>query len=138
MTTRIAILGGPKSGKTFLAAQIAGTSFPFVRSTDDLISKFGWSELSLEVSRWFDEPGPWIIEGVAVARGLRKWLGRVIDGESLGEIRKPADRIIVLSGARVELAGSQISMMKGCEVAWAEVQGELEQRGVEIERVRVG
>jgi hypothetical protein len=40
--------------------------------TDDLIA-LGWSEASAAVIPWISRPGPWIIEGVAVPRALRKW-----------------------------------------------------------------
>ena len=67
---RIAIVGIPGTGKSTLAAEMGGG-----RSTDDLMH-LGWDEAGDEVSKWFDDPGPWIIEGVAVPRALRAWRER--------------------------------------------------------------
>ena len=45
----------------------------FLGKPDDLIDTHEWSAASAEVARWLDDEGPWIIEGVAMSRALRKW-----------------------------------------------------------------
>ena len=122
---RIIIAGGPRTGKTTLATQILqADGFP-VRSTDDLIGKLGWSEASAEVAEWFDDPGPWVIEGVAAARALRKWLGAHPTGS-------PCDAIVYLSVPKVDRTPGQNAMAKGCDTVWNEVRPSLVARGVKI------
>lgn len=121
LTARVAIAGGPRCGKTTLASALGVAP---VRHTDDLISK-GWSEASAEAATWFDETGPWIIEGVAVPRALRKWLAAHPDG-------KPCDIVYWLDTPHTELTKGQRGMLRGCETVWREIVGELERRGVEI------
>ena len=129
--TRIAITGGPKTGKTTLADQMwngiavaAGAADPMkrglgigiVRHTDDLIGTHEWSDASAEVAHWFDAPGPWIIEGVAVSRALRKWRD-----QHPGE-RPPVDRVIYLVEPHVDLTKAQTAMAKGVEKVHAEIE----------------
>lgn len=118
---RIVIAGGPKSGKTSLAVEMrcAGANV----SHSDTLLELPWSEQSLVVSRWFDELGPWVIEGVTVTRALRKWLSRNPEG-------KPCDRVIYLTGSRIQLSVGQERMKKGVDTVWSEIEGELEYRGV--------
>lgn len=133
--TRICIAGGPRTGKTTLA----GTLFErhdwphdapdcdgcgVVRHTDDLI-QLGWSEASAAAAEWFEYPGPWIVEGVAVPRALRKWLAAHPEG-------KPCDVVYWLEEPHEERTPGQIAMANGCLTVWREVRPELERRGVEI------
>ena len=118
---RIVITGGPKTGKTTLADEMGGG----VRQTDELI-ELPWSEQSLVVSRWFDEPAPWVIEGVTVTRALRKWLKHNLKG-------KPCDLVIYLREPRIQLSVGQERMSKACWTVWREIRRELERRGVEID-----
>jgi broad-specificity NMP kinase len=121
MAERIAIAGGPKTGKTTLSGSLGGC----VRHTDDLIEK-GWSEASLEVSKWFDDHIISVIEGVAVPRALRKWLQSHPSG-------KPVDKIIYLHKSHATLKPGQVSMAKGCLTVFNEIRAELKRRGVVIE-----
>lgn len=138
MTVRVVIAGGPKTGKTTLArrlhestpaldvrflATLERWSIP-VRHTDDLIH-MGWSEASAAAALWLDEPGPWIIEGVAAPRALRKWLGSHPEG-------KPCDVVYWLDAQRVELTPGQAAMAKGCATVWLGIVDDLRARGVEI------
>lgn len=114
--TRICITGGPKTGKTTMANRMSLGATPDVRHTDDLIASHDWSAASLEASKWFDEPGPWIIEGVAVSRALRKWRD-AHPGEP-----PPVDRVIRLTKPHVELLKGQATMAKGEATVWAEIE----------------
>lgn len=123
--TRICITGGPRTGKTTLALRLADdvnmtpgirtAGVVDVRHTDDLIEKCkhlgkeAWSEASRIASTWLDEPGPWIIEGVAVSRALRKWRD-AHPGE-----RPPVDRVIYLAAPHEKLTPGQATMANGIE-----------------------
>lgn len=110
---RIAIIGGPRTGKTTLGKKLAEvTGLPY-RSTDETLGMFDhlpekerWSAASAEVSKWLNGSS-WIIEGVALPRALRKWRDRN-DGESA-----PVDKIIYLQKPFEELKPGQMSMTKG-------------------------
>jgi KaiC/GvpD/RAD55 family RecA-like ATPase len=66
---RVAITGGPLTGKTTLSNRV--TDRPVIH-TDDFIV-LGWSRDSQHVMEFANEtPGPLIVEGVAVPRALRK------------------------------------------------------------------
>jgi hypothetical protein len=100
-----------------------------VLHTDDLIGKLDWSSASAQVATWFDAPGSWIIEGVAIPRALRKWLAT---HPSCAPNRTPCDEIRWLGTPRVPLTSGQAAMAKACETVWDEVRPELERRGVRI------
>lgn len=123
--TRIVILGGPRTGKTTLADQMFGWHKLNGQSmtlyhTDDIIH-LGWSEASQHVAdEWLTQPGPWIIEGVAVARALRKWR-EAHPGE-----RPPVDRVIRLTEPHVELNKGQSTMAKGEASVWWEIEAWIE------------
>lgn len=109
---RIAIAGAPSTGKTTLASSLGIAS---VRHTDDVMH-LGWSAASDEISRWFDEPGPWCIEGVAVLRALRKWRARNPSSPP------PIDRLVLLRDVHVTHTRGQQSMAKQHEKTWAELE----------------
>lgn len=122
---KIIIAGGPKTGKTTLANELAEKCGHPAKHTDDLIS-LGWSEASqLCADDWLNTEGDWIIEGVATTRALRKWLQANAEG-------KPCDQVHYLSEPHVELTKGQQAMAKGCFTVWMEVFNELRERGVEI------
>lgn len=137
MSDRILIVGGPKTGKTTYSEQLArelaagvdpsGLPSTAVKlmHTDSLIGVKDWSEASAEVALWLDERGPWIIEGVAVPRALRKWLAAHPEG-------RPADRVIFMTRPFVSLTKGQETMAKGVATVWAEVVDQLASRGVSI------
>jgi hypothetical protein len=89
-----------------------------------------WSAGSELASRWFDEPGPWVCENVAMARALRKWLTRNPTG-------LPADLFIVLRHPVDDRVKGQEVMAAGCETVWREVAPELLRRGATILEARV-
>lgn len=106
---RVVITGWPKTGKTTLAAKMGGG-----RSTDDVMS-LGWSEASERVSLWLDQPGPWIYEGVAIPRALRKWRKR-----NPGK-RPPIDKLIILKNPRQDLDPAAAAMGKALDTVLAEI-----------------
>lgn len=127
MSERLAILGAPRTGKTALAGTLATERNCAPRSTDELIG-LGWSEASEAAAAWFDDPANQIIEGVAVARALRKWLAAHPEG-------KPVDRLIILTNAPFEAhTPGQATMGKGINTVLAEIEPQLRARGVAIER----
>lgn len=106
---RVVIIGWPKTGKTTLAAALGGG-----RSTDE-VAHLDWSEASEAVSHWFDEPGPWIIEGVAVPRALRKWR------DSHPDAAPPVDHVVYLRGPRENISDEQAAMGKGLDTVMEEI-----------------
>jgi hypothetical protein len=115
---KVLITGGPKAGKTTFAG-------PDAKHTDDLIETLKWSEQSEAVSHWFDEEGPWIIEGVSIPRALRKWLERNPEG-------KPADVLLYLNGSKIPLNEGQQKMYLSVRTVFNEVKPELIKREVRI------
>lgn len=145
--TRICITGGPRTGKTTLAEKLSGghscgcASFDRVsgyvteadcdcpgrvRSTDSLIC-LGWSEASRASCSWLDNPDPWIIEGVAVSRALRKWR------DAHPAEPPPVDRVIYLSEPHETLTPGQAAMAKGVRTVHDEIDGWLVQHGIRTE-----
>jgi adenylate kinase family enzyme len=122
---RILIAGIPRSGKTTLATTLEREHKLRVFHTDSLIP-LGWSEASDVASGWIEQPAPWIIEGVAVVRALRKWLAK--------NSGKPADVVHWLDQERVPLSDGQTSMAIGCRSVWREVLPELLGRRVKVVR----
>lgn len=115
------LAGGPRSAKTTRAKRWGILSECPVFHTDDAMG-LGWSECSAEVATWFDRRGPWIIEGIAAVRALRKWL----------RTRRPApcDLVVWMDTPVVVLTTGQESTFKGCRTVWAEIVPELVDRGV--------
>jgi hypothetical protein len=124
---RILVTGGPKVGKTTFAEELSNGGDPPVFHGDDLIGSHDWSKASEEISHWFDRTDDWIIEGVQVARALRKWFARNPTG-------LPADSIYHSNTPFVELNKGQAAMLKGHETVWNELQPEIAARGLPILR----
>jgi hypothetical protein len=122
------IAGGPRAGKSHLTSRLAGERFT-VHGSDEL-ARLEWSDSSLAASLWLDQPGPWICEGVAMVRALRKWLER-----SGGA---PADLIIWLNEPVVARSRGQHVMALGCETIWKEIRPELAARNARILEVSNG
>lgn len=129
LTERLAITGGPRTGKTTLAKSLIDLGYR-LRQTDDLINGWDWHESSHQASFWFSQAGPYCIEGVAVPRALRKWLKRC-DG-------KPLDRLVVLQGPMVTLTPGQQTMAKGVDTVLNEILPILRNRGVSVEFLEPG
>lgn len=127
---RFAIVGGPNTGKTTAAKALAVEYDVRLRHTDDVID-LGWSEASAEVADWLDYPGGLIVEGVAVPRGLRKWLKAHPEG-------KPVDVVVVLTQAFVVPTDGQSRMAKGVHTVLEEITDDLCRRGTSIIDVEAG
>ena len=133
MTERIVIVGGPRSGKSWLANGLASGEFllhparlrcpvycgdplskvkepvPGVNYLPENIPFSGDDGAAQWVAdHWFTMPGPWVCEGHVMARALRRWLRMFEEEYDDNGIRKPfrgwpCDRIIVLEEQRPEL-----------------------------------
>ena len=127
VVTRIVITGGPKTGKTTLALSMRQHPEVCILHTDDLIATHDWSAASQRAAEWLDDPGPWIIEGVAVVRALRKWRA------AHPGAAPPIDRVIRLTTPYVALSKGQSTMAKGEDTVWREVAPWLWQHGVPVQ-----
>lgn len=121
---RIAIVGGPRTGKTQAARAVAlATGLPLV-STDDFIA-MGWSQASQHVADMLADGAPRVVEGVAVARALRKALRDRPD-------ERPIDRLVILTVPKVEQTDGQRVMASGIDTVLDEILGELQALGVVV------
>jgi broad-specificity NMP kinase len=127
---RIVVAGWPGAGKTTSCApeqaRAAGIPASAVRHTDDLIEPLSdWSAASAEVSTWLRAPGPWVVEGVACPRAIRKALEAHPD-------ERPCDRLVICRQPLKDLNNRQRGMGKGVDTVLAEILPRLEALGVEI------
>lgn len=120
---RVIVAGGPRRGKSTLAQKLVGPGVKYHHG-EELVG-VEWSAGSELASRWFDEPGPFVCENVAMARALRKWLARNPSG-------RPADVVVHLSEAVTASTPGQETMARGCATVWAEIKPELLLRGVYV------
>jgi len=95
-----------------------------VKHTDDLIH-LGWGETSLAASFWFDDWEVDVVEGVAVARALRKWLDR-------GPVAGVLEEVIYLTSSKIELGAGQEGMAKSDRTVWEAIKPELIKRGIMV------
>lgn len=102
--SRVAIAGGPRTGKTTLAAKYGEDRI--VLSTDSLITWLDWHELSAFVVKNCAPRLNFILEGVRVAHALRKGL--------------EVDLVVWLDRPRVELSVGQASMEKATRTVFEE------------------
>ncbi len=119
---RVIIAGGPRVGKTTLAAKACNDHR--VRSTDELIH-LGWSGASEAASKWFNAGGRWIVEGVATPRAMRKWFEQNARGT-------PCDLAVWLQEEKETTSLQQKKMAHECSMVWAEILPELMARNVVI------
>jgi hypothetical protein len=122
---RVVVAGGPQVGKSTLSERLALQTGFRSRSTDELIDKLGWSEVSAEVAKWLTEPGPWIVEGTASVRAIRKWL-------VAHETGKPCDMALVLWTPKAKRSPGQVAMAKGVLTVWKQILPQLLERGVKV------
>jgi hypothetical protein len=114
LSVRVLVLGVPRAGKTTFATELSKSlSIPCFH-TDDL-RHLDWSLASEIVVEWIERPSPWIIEGVAAVRGLRKWLQK-----HPGQV--PCDKLYNLLVPYHPLTAGQESMAKGCKTIYQEIR----------------
>lgn len=118
---RVVIVGGPRSGKTTLAANYHDA---WVYHTDDYIHLGDFEDQIPALLSLFEEKPPWVLEGVTAVRALRAWLKFFID--------KPCDEVITCWDDFEELTKGQQTMKKGCLTVWRQIENELIARGVVI------
>jgi len=137
MNERVVIVGGPLRGKSTLARllffnrpiyctdrradarDVAPAANDLNYMPDEITD---WSAQSQHVAdHWLTMPGPWVIEGVATARALRKWLA-----ERPGA-HVPCDRVIVLRWPHpaADPTPAQERMAKGVWTVWQEIAQQL-------------
>lgn len=119
---RIAITGGPLTGKTTLAPTLGS---PVIHGDDFM--HLGWSQSSQALAHAMRDPGPWVAEGVQVPRALRKML------EARPDV-KPCDRLIILTTPYTAQGEGQRRMSLGIDTVLAGVLPLLRGLGVEIEK----
>ena len=134
-TSRIVILGGPRHGKSTLAKEyrdngkiptLCGDPGSLVKEPESgvtyLPDNLSWSECSSYIaSKWLSSPGPWVCEGVSMARALRKLITMVEAGES--EVNLDDIQVIVLSAPKIQLSEGQAAMAKGVQTIWEGIKG---------------
>lgn len=118
---RTVVTGIPRSGKSTFAGRLAEEHDVAVWHCDDVVH-LGWSESSALVATWLSRPGPWVIDGCAAARALRKWM-RAHPGDA-----PPVDRVIVMTEPMIELSDAQARMGKGVLTVLNELSGWLKHR----------
>lgn len=100
---RVAITGAPSCGKTTLAKMV--TDRPVFYSDD--FKHLPWSEASAEVANVVNNhSGACVVEGVAVARALRKGM--------------KVDAVIYMKRPKIEQKPGQIAMGKGIRTVFDE------------------
>lgn len=124
---RIVVCGAPSAGKSTYAKVAARSSGARVVALDSLVSTHAWSEQSAVAAGWLDSlaSAPFIIEGCAASRALRKWLASHPAG-------RPCDLVVRLTLPRIPLSAGQARLAKGEETIWQEIASELAARGVAI------
>jgi adenosyl cobinamide kinase/adenosyl cobinamide phosphate guanylyltransferase len=128
---RIAIVGGPRHGKSTLADQLAGRTGHPVYCSDPLSKvanpkpyatyapeDLSWEELAPWIAEhWFTMRGPHIIEGVHTARALRTLYRQDPDSEPTHYI----DQIYVLPNPHLPQDKGQQNCAKGIMTIWEQI-----------------
>ena len=120
---KICITGGPRTGKTTLADQLAEAMKLRAWHTDDHKDQ-PWEDQALSAADYIEEGKARIIEGVSVARGLRALLRR--------EERRWCDVLYVMQGFKVPATPAQVSLAKGCITVLQPVARTLLRCGTEV------
>ena len=121
---RIAITGGPGTGKSTFALDLSAVTGAPIKHTDRLIS-LGWSPGVMQAARWFDAEGSWVVEGVTVPHALAKWL-------EVNPTGKPVDVLLFRSTIHRTQSPRQKALDKGIRSVMKKIFHDLRKRGVQI------
>jgi hypothetical protein len=124
---KLAIIGGPFSGKSTLAQSYGVKVFctdpvSLVREKIDgvtyLPEGLEWEAQSHYIcEHWLSMPGDWVIEGVGVVRALRKWINYY-------DSVPPCYQLIYIKGHHPKATGltsGHVAMSKSIESIWNEI-----------------
>lgn len=125
MRTLTLITGGPKTGKTHAADQMAPTQS--VRHADELHPRLNWSEQSAHIAGLIAGKAQGVIEGTVVPRALRKAMQRD-PGLRLDHVT-----VRYHSTPVAPRNAGQVSMGKAVQTVWNQIKPELKRRGAQIE-----
>ena len=141
--TSLAIVGGPRTGKTTFARAICD-AFPVSRRPSLIRTDIIHDCLlaSYEIYRRADHRQRWRFLGQEVVRTLRHWPGgSIVEGVVVATAlkyalqrsdAKPVDRVLVMRTVRQPRAAHQESMAVGILSTFESIVDELRARGVEI------
>jgi hypothetical protein len=129
---RIAICGGPRTGKSTYASKLASklgielfsTGKKALVATDNFIG-VGWENVPKCVMERLVELDDWILEGTQATRVIRHWYRTAPETLKL-------DRVHFFDRPWVIRNGGQNAMAKGVKTIWQEVRPELLKRGIPI------
>ena len=130
--TRIAICGGPRTGKSTFASKLAtelgielfSTGKKALVATDNFMT-VGWENVPRLVMERLLELDDWILEGTQATRVLRHWYRTDPDSLKL-------DLVYLFERPWVIRNGGQNAMAKGVQTIWRDVRPELINRNVPI------
>lgn len=129
MARRIVIIGGPHVGKTTLSHRLRDECGITNTHHSDDIKHLAWSDSSEFASRWFSEQGDFIVEGVQMARALRKWLA--------ANPGQPLDiDIVFLTKPQTLLLKGQEGMAEGVKTVFDGIRRELIKRGARVHKLK--
>jgi SPP1 gp7 family putative phage head morphogenesis protein len=120
---RVAVVGGPRTGKSTAARALADAHALPLRHADDLIP-LGWSRASEQLAHEMRLSDGGIFEGVAIARALRKLL-ELDPGQ-------PLDAVVRMRAPYAVLTPGQAAMAAGHDRVFDAIVPELERRGVRV------
>lgn len=123
---KIAICGGPRTGKSTFATRLAADYDLPVVSTDQFI-KFAWDVVPNLVIEELRQKDGWILEGIQAARVLRRWFNM-----PAGFAKPNLHAVYWLDKALVDLTPGQASLTKGVATVFADVRPVLRKSGVVI------
>lgn len=129
---RYILVGPPRGGKSTFARALRAQGVPtFCADPQSLVKQpeegvtyldaaFAepgmWSAATdFIAASWLNMSPPWCIEGVALARALRKWLRDAPAGAL------PAEHVVVFREPMARQSPGQQRMAKGVETAWSQV-----------------
>ena len=106
----ILVLGGPRTGKSTFSKTLSDS----VWCSDDVMGR-SWAEQPEIIARTILERKYEVVEGVAVARGVRNLLRRGFKGKDI------CSELYVLTIPKVYLSSGQLNMKKGTETIIKEI-----------------